>query len=83
MDDQQYITAFEEKQFREKGLINGGIYLLNKAAEDLKDFPEQFSFEKDFLEKEAGKATLKGYSRNDYFIDIGIPEDYEKAQREL
>lgn len=83
LDNQQYITAFEEKQFKENGLINGGVYLLNKAAENLQDFPEKFSFEKDFLEKEAGKASLKGYSCNDYFIDIGIPEDYEKAQREL
>lgn len=83
LDNQKYITAFEEKQFKTHGLINGGIYLLNKTVEDLKSFPEKFSFEKDFLEKEAGNSTLKGYSCSDYFIDIGIPEDYDKAQREL
>ncbi len=83
LDDHHHIIAFEEKKFRETGLINGGVYLLNKAAEDLQNFPDKFSFEKDFLETEAGKGTLKGYICNDYFIDIGIPEDYEKAQREL
>lgn len=74
------ITAFGEKQFREEGLINGGVYLLNKEREDLAAFPEKFSFEKDFLEPEAGKASLQGFTSDTYFIDIGIPEDYYKAQ---
>lgn len=77
------ITAFEEKQFREEGLINGGIYLLNKEKENLDAFPEKFSFEKDFLEPEAGKDSLQGFVSDTYFIDIGIPEDYYKAQEDF
>lgn len=79
-DDAGSIAAFEEKQFRSEGLINGGVYLLNKAKEDLAGFPEKFSFEKDFLEPEAGKQSLQAYISDAYFIDIGIPEDYYKAQ---
>jgi D-glycero-alpha-D-manno-heptose 1-phosphate guanylyltransferase len=83
LDEQQKITAFEEKQFRKEGLINGGVYLLNKEKENLSSFPEKFSFEKDFLEPETWKGTLQGYVSDTYFIDIGVPEDYYRAQDEL
>lgn len=83
LDTDNRITAFEEKQFRTEGLINGGVYLLNREKENLSAFPEKFSFEKDFLEQETGKGTLQGYVSDTYFIDIGIPEDYYRAQNEL
>jgi D-glycero-alpha-D-manno-heptose 1-phosphate guanylyltransferase len=83
LDEHSTIAAFEEKQFKAEGLINGGIYLLNKEREDLSSFPEKFSFEKDFLEQEAGKSTLQGFVSDTYFIDIGIPDDYYRAQNEL
>ncbi|WP_118972533.1 nucleotidyltransferase family protein [Taibaiella koreensis] len=77
------ITAFEEKQFRKEGLINGGVYLLDKEKAGLAAFPEKFSFEKEFLEPEAGQGTLQGFVSDTYFIDIGIPEDYYKAQEDF
>ena len=52
------IKAFNEKKFYEHGLINGGIYILNKNAFLEKVYPEKFSFEKDYLEKNAGKGKL-------------------------
>jgi D-glycero-alpha-D-manno-heptose 1-phosphate guanylyltransferase len=83
LDESQNIIAFEEKEFRKTGLINGGVYLLNKRSENFRAFPDKFSLETDFLEKEAGSKTLKGFTSNAYFIDIGIPEDYQRAQKEL
>ncbi len=77
------ITAFEEKTFKEEGLINGGIYYINKKAVALENFPDKFSFEKEFLEKNASQKSLKGFVSEGYFIDIGIPEDYKRAQNEL
>lgn len=77
------ITAFREKQACEKGLINGGIYLLNIPKIDIGDNPGNWSFEKDFLELEAAKGTLKAYVSNEYFIDIGVEEDYKRAQEEI
>ena len=42
------ISKFIDKQYVENGLINGGVYVINKAV--LADgFPQKFSFEKDFL----------------------------------
>jgi len=83
LSDEKEITGFHEKQFREEGLINGGVYLLNKSRADLASYPEKFSFETAFLEPEATRHSLQGFVSDGYFIDIGIPEDYYKAQEDF
>lgn len=75
------ILCFNEKQYCESGLINGGIYLINRH--ELKNFPDKFSLEKDFFETAVHTSTLSGYISEGYFIDIGIPEDYERAQSDF
>lgn len=77
------IKDFKEKKFYKKGLINGGVYVLNRKSFTAMDWPERFSFEKDFLEKQYQSQTLFGIVQEGYFIDIGIPEDFTKAQTEL
>lgn len=77
------ISDFEEKQYKETALINAGVYILNRNVFNGKGLPEKFSFEKDFLEKEVKNKSLFGIVINGYFIDIGIPEDYLRAQTEL
>jgi D-glycero-alpha-D-manno-heptose 1-phosphate guanylyltransferase len=74
------IHKFLEKKFCSKGLVNGGIYLMSRHLLESGNFPEVFSLEKDLLEKEAGSGMLKCQLFDDPFIDIGIPEDYRKAQ---
>jgi D-glycero-alpha-D-manno-heptose 1-phosphate guanylyltransferase len=81
--DKQVITGFSEKKYQQAGLINGGVYALAKDRFLQKSFPSVFSFEKDFLEKEYSNNRILGLVSDAYFIDIGIPEDYEKAQSEL
>jgi D-glycero-alpha-D-manno-heptose 1-phosphate guanylyltransferase len=83
LNNDDSIKSFKEKQFYESGLINGGVYALN-AEEYMKEITgEKFSFEKDYLEKYVGKRNMYAKVQDEYFIDIGIPEDYEKAQKEL
>ena len=77
------IKSFKEKQFYESGLINGGIYALQVAALLNEGLPEKFSFEKDYLEKLYTERPMFGVVQDEYFIDIGIPEDFEKANRDL
>jgi D-glycero-alpha-D-manno-heptose 1-phosphate guanylyltransferase len=77
------ITEFEEKAFKTAALISSGIYLLNRIQFLEHSFPEKFSFEKDYLEIYAKKQQLFGIEMEGYFIDIGIPEDYEKAQHDF
>lgn len=77
------VIQFKEKQQYEFGLINGGIYLLNTASFLALPFPEKFSFEKDYLENYHNSVKMMGVIQEGYFIDIGIPEDFKKAQSDL
>ena len=77
------IALFKEKQFYKTGLINGGVYILNREFFLQEGFPEKFSFETDYLQKYYSKGKIYGVEQDAYFIDIGIPEDYLKAQTEL
>lgn len=82
-DADHTITAFREKQFYRQGLINGGLYLIDKEYFQSFTFPSIFSFEKDFLEKQVENGRIAGLPQDSYFIDIGIPEDYNRAQTYL
>jgi D-glycero-alpha-D-manno-heptose 1-phosphate guanylyltransferase len=82
-DNTGRIISFQEKKYYQDGLINGGIYLLNKEKFVSHSFPEKFSFEKDYLEKFCTEGNFYGSVQDEYFIDIGIPEDYQRAQHEL
>jgi D-glycero-alpha-D-manno-heptose 1-phosphate guanylyltransferase len=73
------VIRFNEKKFCTEGLINGGIYVINRDFFGSLQLPEVFSFETDVLEKYAGSALLKCMIFDEPFIDIGIPEDYERA----
>jgi len=83
LDKDGVIQQFREKQQCSEGLINGGMYALNTAKFRAHDLPGKFSFEKEFLEKYTAEQTFYGLPQDGYFIDIGIPEDYEKARLEL
>jgi D-glycero-alpha-D-manno-heptose 1-phosphate guanylyltransferase len=83
LDSDNRIITFKEKQYYTAGLINGGIYLLNKQQFLQHQFPQKFSFEKEYLETYFDKGIFYGLIQDEYFIDIGIPEDYNKAQNDL
>jgi D-glycero-alpha-D-manno-heptose 1-phosphate guanylyltransferase len=83
LNDDSMVTGFEEKQVGASGLINGGIYCLFKSSFINIPFEHKFSFEKDYLEKFISEREMAGFIQDHYFIDIGIPEDYERAQHEL
>ncbi len=75
------IVRFQEKQEGlSTGLINGGVYLTSKALVDVLPKVEKYSFEKEVLEAQVSYSGLKGYISEGLFIDIGIPQDYERAQ---
>ncbi len=88
-DETQRITAFREKQFCASGWINGGVYVVNKNLfEKVSGFAgesllQKFSFEKTVLEEGVQHLHLQACLHENYFIDIGIPEDYAKAQNDF
>jgi len=77
------VHSFKEKQHYDAGLINGGMYALNAPKFLQEQLPVKFSFEKDYLEKLYTDRRMFGIVQDAYFIDIGIPEDYARAQDEL
>lgn len=83
IDNDGRITGFNEKAFRNEGLINGGVYMINKALFGKLDLPAKFSFEKDVMECSTDKLNIYGFVQNSYFIDIGIPSDFEKANNDF
>lgn len=77
------VYNFREKQYFAEGLINGGVYALDAERFLSRRLPVKFSFEKEYLEQFYNEGTMFGSVQDAYFIDIGIPEDYERAQTEL
>ena len=77
------VTSFLEKSTAGPGWINGGVYILNSSL--FKDFPmpERFSFELDLVELNIDQIQPQAYQSDAYFIDMGIPEDYQRAQHEI
>lgn len=78
VDDNGIVTAFHEKAFCKRGLINGGIYYL--CSEILEDYPKVFSLENECFPELLKTGQIAAFESAGYFIDIGIPEDFEKAQ---
>lgn len=74
------ITSFAEKGITGPGLINAGCYVL--ATDALTHFPlnQPFSIETDYLVPKVRRAAVEVFETKGMFIDIGIPEDYARAQ---
>ncbi|MBS1646815.1 MAG: nucleotidyltransferase family protein [Bacteroidetes bacterium] len=80
------IRSFAEKSETEKkeGIINAGVYILGQDMYFQKTpAGKKFSIEKDFFEKKISKINMYGFCYDNYFIDIGIPSDYQKAQNDF
>lgn len=82
-DEEGLIQSFKEKKFYAEGLINGGVYILNTGRFRQQKRPAAFSFEKDYLERCFSSMPMYGCIQDGYFIDIGIPEDFERAQKDV
>ncbi len=81
IDKQSRITSFNEKPESGAGnFVNGGVYLFSQKA--FPEMPKQtkFSLEYDFFPKMIGKG-LYGYKESGFFIDIGTPERYSRAEK--
>lgn len=83
IDKDSRIIGFHEKAPRTQGLINGGVYLLHSRLLDDFLLPDRFSFENDFLENYYAQLKMFAYISDGYFIDIGVPDDYSKAQQDF
>lgn len=79
------IKAFKEKDNIEKpGIISAGVYIIDRDFFLQKTIASKpFSIEKDFFETRINEINIFGFEQQGYFIDIGIPEDYQRAQHDF
>ncbi len=81
VDDNGLVTAFAEKRAGASGLINAGVYLVDPGAFARFDLPgPNFSLERDLFERHLLDLRLNTCPQDAYFVDIGVPEDYARAQ---
>lgn len=84
VDAEGRIMAFKEKDpAGGQGLINGGIYCIDRTLLDGFSVGQPFSFEKELMQQRYRDERFYAYASEAYFIDIGIPDDYARAQKEL
>jgi D-glycero-alpha-D-manno-heptose 1-phosphate guanylyltransferase len=83
LEDCGIAQGFSEKGDSGPGLINAGCYVLNQGQ--LNSFPtgEKFSLENDFLMPAISRREFDVFIASGNFIDIGVPEDFMRAQIEL
>ena len=81
IDKKNTVAVFKEKNKNtKKGIINAGFYIFQK--EIIESFPKKtkISLEREIFPKFVGRIGV--FRINDYFIDMGTPEDYQKIQKE-
>jgi D-glycero-alpha-D-manno-heptose 1-phosphate guanylyltransferase len=83
MLDGEWISGFTEKGRNGPGLINAGIYIVQSNIFKTYGLKGKFGFEADLLQRHYQSLRPRAFVTDAYFIDIGIPEDYDRAQREL
>ena len=74
------VESFNEKGSTGPGFINAGCYVFPRDILDNFPLYHPFSLESDFLSPQAPNGRINYFVTSGLFIDIGIPEDYQKAQ---
>jgi D-glycero-alpha-D-manno-heptose 1-phosphate guanylyltransferase len=77
------VSGFLEKGVGGEGLINAGCYVFPRTLLDRFEPGQAFSLETSFLAPMAAEKCFDVFVTRGHFIDIGIPEDYARAQTEL
>lgn len=77
------LSGFSEKGSAGPGLINAGCYVLGR--QHLNGYPVggAFSFETNYLVHAIATQRFDVFVTRAQFIDIGVPEDFLRAQTEL
>ena len=77
------VTGFREKGRSGQGWINAGVYVLGKSFPWPVELGERFSFETDVLMRDTHALRIAAFAAGPGFIDIGVPEDLDRAQLEF
>jgi D-glycero-alpha-D-manno-heptose 1-phosphate guanylyltransferase len=82
VDKNGLIFQFAENHVANK-YINGGVYIAKSdfLMRFMGDFEGNFSFESVVLKKLAKQSNMSASIQDNDFIDIGIPDDYKRAEK--
>ena len=86
LDGQGRVASFLEKSATASPgpcLINGGIYVFQRQVLERIPSGVDYSLERDLFPVLAGRSLGGAAFPEAFFIDIGTPEDYDRANREL
>jgi D-glycero-alpha-D-manno-heptose 1-phosphate guanylyltransferase len=75
--------GFTEKGVSGPGYINAGVYRIDRQSMDKLSGKGNFSFETEVLVPAVSRHGIAAFTNTRHFIDIGVPEDYQRAQDEL
>ncbi len=79
-DARGMVVGFREKGEQGPGAINAGCYFLTEAALAVLPAQAAFSFEREVLQPATAAGMVTAFAQTSGFIDIGVPEDYVRAQ---
>jgi len=78
--EQRRVVGFVEKGQEGPGWINAGTYVLSRDFPWPASLPARFSFEQDILAPFVASLRPAAFLHAGQFLDIGIPEDLDRAQ---
>jgi D-glycero-alpha-D-manno-heptose 1-phosphate guanylyltransferase len=77
------VTGFIEKGQSGGGWINAGVYVLDNTFSWPENLETPFSFETDVLVPRVNQLHAAAFACDGQFLDIGVPEDLDRAETEL
>jgi len=83
IDSNWRILRFIEKAEINEGFINAGVYIFNRKLLDYIPKDKRVSLEKDILPMVLQHEKIYGFQVNGYFIDIGVPGDLYRFEKEF
>jgi D-glycero-alpha-D-manno-heptose 1-phosphate guanylyltransferase len=74
------VVGFKEKGFIGPGVINAGCYIFNRNQLNHFQLYKKFSLEADYLTEVISVEPFNLFIASGIFIDIGVPDDFFRAQ---
>lgn len=81
--ENRHIAGFREKGSSGAGWMNAGVYAISTKIPWPDNLPERFSFEHDFVAPAVIAIAPMAHLADGLFLDIGVPEDLDRAQELL
>jgi len=75
IDENSRLTEFGSFENR-SGLVNAGVYWMEKSTFDFLPRGKEFSLEKEFLPEFVKQRKVYGFISERMFVDIGTPQSY-------